>query len=137
MSDLFETKLFEADQYVREWGLADRFGVPPFSVLDAKSARWQERRSLWDSLHMEDELGRPEGLILGTEASTDARQKILASGRSGTSLFDPVLTELALRWWSPQGGVVLDPFAGGPIRGIVGVDARQKVLRGGPFLLDR
>jgi hypothetical protein len=37
----------------------------------------------------------------------------------GTSIFDPVLCELAYRWFSPPGGVVLDPFAGGSVRGIV------------------
>ena len=38
---------------------------------------------------------------------------------SGTSIFDPVLCELAYRWFSPEGGTVLDPFAGGSVRGIV------------------
>jgi len=38
---------------------------------------------------------------------------------SGTSIFDPVLCELAYRWFCPSGGTVLDPFAGGSVRGIV------------------
>lgn len=38
---------------------------------------------------------------------------------SGTSIFDPVLCELVYRWFSPPGGLVLDPFAGGSVRGIV------------------
>ena len=38
---------------------------------------------------------------------------------TGTSIFDPVLTELAYRWFSPPGGSILDPFAGGSVRGIV------------------
>lgn len=38
---------------------------------------------------------------------------------SGTSIFDPVLCEIAYRWFSPPGGVVLDPFAGGSVRGVV------------------
>ena len=38
---------------------------------------------------------------------------------SGTSIFDPVLCELAYRWFCPPGGVVLDPFAGGSVRGVV------------------
>lgn len=41
------------------------------------------------------------------------------SNGSGTSIFDPVLCELAYRWWCPPGGVVLDPFAGGSVRGVV------------------
>jgi DNA modification methylase len=40
------------------------------------------------------------------------------AGDSG-SVFDPVLCELAYRWFCPSGGLVLDPFAGGSVRGIV------------------
>jgi len=56
---------------------------------------------------------------------------------SGTSIFDPVLCELAYRWFSPVGGRVLDPFAGGSVRGIVcaalgrhytGVDLRAEQI---------
>lgn len=38
---------------------------------------------------------------------------------SGTSIFDPTLCELVYRWFCPPGGCVLDPFAGGSVRGIV------------------
>ena len=41
------------------------------------------------------------------------------AGMSGTSIFDPTLTELAYLWFSPPGGTVLDPFSGGSVRGIV------------------
>lgn len=44
--------------------------------------------------------------------------KILDAG-NGTSIFDPVLCELLYRWFCPPGGIVLDPFAGGSVRGIV------------------
>lgn len=37
----------------------------------------------------------------------------------GTSVFDPVLCELAYRWFCRPEGKVLDPFAGGSVRGIV------------------
>jgi hypothetical protein len=67
----------------------------------------------------------PKGLAIGT--AEWARRKIaegdiaggMASGNSGTSIFDPVLCEVACRWFSPPGGLVLDPFAGGSVRGIV------------------
>lgn len=36
-----------------------------------------------------------------------------------TSVFDPVLCEIAVRWFCPPGGRVLDPFAGGSVRGVV------------------
>jgi len=39
--------------------------------------------------------------------------------QTGTSIFDPVLCELIYRWFCPKGGRILDPFAGGSVRGIV------------------
>lgn len=44
---------------------------------------------------------------------------IVEDGSTGTSIFDPVLCELAYRWFCPPNGTVLDPFAGGSVRGIV------------------
>lgn len=52
------------------------------------------------------------------EALDPVSRQILDAG-SGTSIFDPVLCELAYRWFCPPGGLVLDPFAGGSTRGIV------------------
>lgn len=43
----------------------------------------------------------------------------LSVPQSGTSIFDPVLCELSYRWFCPPGGKILDPFAGGSVRGIV------------------
>jgi hypothetical protein len=56
----------------------------------------------------------------------------------GTSIFDPVLAEMVYRWFCPEHGRVLDPFAGGSVRGIVasvlgldytGVDLSEMQLR--------
>ena len=44
---------------------------------------------------------------------------ILEVASTGISIFDPVLCEIAYRWFCPLGGTVLDPFAGGSVRGIV------------------
>jgi len=204
--------------------LAERFIVPPFSVLDARQGYWQERKKAWIALGIESELGRGEcitwtgdaitepglnyyrdrkdnnGLLgiskqarshyavpggslrdaatLGADGKTvrgDGKGRTLGaiapneggdngiltspgkygnkgkglatsnssqdrltalqktgdsravdygtagnvSEQSGTSIFDPVLCELAYRWWTPSGGHVLDPFAGGSVRGIV------------------
>ena len=43
----------------------------------------------------------------------------LSVPQSGTSIFDPVLTELSYRWFCPPAGHILDPFAGGSVRGLV------------------
>lgn len=71
----------------------------------------------------------------------ETSRKILAAGsaetQTGTSIFDPVLCELVYRWFCPPGGLVLDPFAGGSVRGIVasklgrqylGVDLRAEQI---------
>lgn len=39
--------------------------------------------------------------------------------QTGTSIFDPVLCELSYLWFCPPKGRILDPFAGGSVRGIV------------------
>ncbi len=49
----------------------------------------------------------------------ETSRKNLAASSSGTSIFDPVLCEIAYRWFCPPGGLILDPFAGGSVRGIV------------------
>ena len=50
----------------------------------------------------------------------DVSRKILAADNTnGTSIFDPVLCEILYRWFCPSGGLVLDPFAGGSVRGLV------------------
>lgn len=60
---------------------------------------------------------------LGRQLSTEEFQRDHYEGpdsyASGTSIFDPVLCELAYRWFCPEGGTIIDPFAGGSVRGIV------------------
>ena len=38
--------------------LSERFGVPPFSVLDARKGEWGERKRSWLALGIHSELGR-------------------------------------------------------------------------------
>ena len=65
------------------------------------------------------------GLAIGTQAWVQDKIESgditggMAGNHSGTSIFDPVLCELAYRWFCPPCGLVLDPFAGGSVRGIV------------------
>ncbi|MEM6798015.1 MAG: DNA methyltransferase [Planctomycetota bacterium] len=115
--------------------LSDRFLVPPFSVLDARQEYWQARKREWLDLGIESEVGRGDNLLKfsdrcneqgprrqGMAKAYNTEGGICESGghsASGTSVFDPVLCELAYRWFAPPGGLVLDPFAGGSVRGIV------------------
>lgn len=64
----------------------------------------------------------PPGNTSNTEAGS------ILNAASGTSIFDPVLCELAYLWFSPKGGTVLDPFAGGSVRGIVASKVGRKYV---------
>jgi DNA modification methylase len=122
--------------------IADEFLVPPFSVLNGREGFWQERKQAWKSLGIENEIARTTGgnNCIGewrhreTEQA-ESTQKMMAAGDG--VLFDPVLCELAYRWFCEEGGMVLDPFAGGSVRGIVaemlnrryyGIDLRQEQI---------
>jgi 16S rRNA G966 N2-methylase RsmD len=53
------------------------------------------------------------------EELDETSRKNLAATESGVSVFDPVLCELTYRWFAPKEAKILDPFAGGSVRGIV------------------
>jgi len=96
-------------------GLYDKFVMPPFSILDRRSGPWQERRRRWLKYGFRSELGRDALLLAGGSGDGGCYGTI----NEATSVFDPVVCELAYRWFSRPGAQVLDPFAGGSVRGIV------------------
>jgi len=51
--------LLDGDALSKPTGaLAERFGIPPFSVLDARQGYWQQRKRAWLALGIRSELGR-------------------------------------------------------------------------------
>ena len=113
---LFGTDLFgEVIKPKASGPVAERFTLPPFTILDARTAEWQERKRAWSAMGIRGEVGRSASCI---HMVTDGTQGT-AQDADYTSIFDPVLCELAYRWFSPAGGQVVDPFAGGSVRGIV------------------
>ena len=150
--------------------LADRFLIPPFSVINTRSGEWQERKRLWingfgidsskgregmkaiapapfdaisnyygEKEKKEKELGRKltKQEFCEIYMQEEAKNSIVKRTDSGgmLSVFDPVLAEVCYYWFCPDGGSILDPFAGGSVRGIVasetghqycGVDLRQE-----------
>ena len=113
--------------------VAERFTFPPFTILDARQGEWQERKRAWASLGIRGEVGRDAAAIhCPTQSAGDGLEDA-----NYTSIFDPVVVELAVRWFSADGGQVIDPFAGGSVRGIVagslgrkywGCDLRQEQI---------
>ena len=159
--------------------LAERFMLPPFTVLNAREGWWQDRKSKWIGIGIRSELGRGEDGTAQSFASQEKLNGIMASknagaatadsgilfslssqppevydkkkahekkiGRSvtweefyavapevfqesGTSIFDPVLCEIAYRWFCPPDGLILDPFAGGSVRGIVAAKVGRQYI---------
>ncbi len=143
--------------------LAERFIVPPFTVLDARQGYWQDRKRAWVELGIAGEQGRGQDLAINDPEHlsdqsmnhyrnrergrtygqdlmrgehkmdlTERQRRALGAYRAngavlqrgngsitGTSIFDPVLCEIAYRWFCPRAGHVLDPFAGESTKGIV------------------
>jgi len=111
--------------------LRDKFIEPPFSILDTKSANWQKRKKQWNRLGIKSEVGRDSKVI---NMDTMAKEK---NNAEYVSIFDPALCEVLYHWFCPNGGMILDPFAGGSVRGIVanylgykytGIDIRQEQI---------
>ena len=99
---------------IEKTDLKDEFIIPPFSILDTASGDWQNRKNRWKALGIESEVGRdnPSAIRL-SETGNDITKTPYVS------IFDPVLCELMYRWFVPKNGDILDPFAGGSVRGIV------------------
>lgn len=125
-------------------GLSGRFMVPPFSILRTADADWLSRRRQWLKLGIKSEVGRDETLLFTdskrklktpiADVKRKAKQMFLDTSKgekwepgkdmpiwqnTGTSIFDPVLCELLYSWFCPAAGQIVDPFAGGSVRGIV------------------
>lgn len=104
------------DQEIPRKSLSERYIVPPFSVLDTRQGYWKERAQSWKDLGIRSEIGR-EGNLLGfSDTVLGSREP---EDLAGTSIFDPALCEILYRWFCPESGEILDPFAGGSVRGIV------------------
>lgn len=128
--------------------MGQKFVMPPFSVLDARQGAWASRKQAWLGLGLKGEEGRArdetDTLNRAYRKTLDGHGKKLRDQYNkrelknktgldideglnydpdgpgtGTSVFDPVLTELCYRWFCLPGGRILDPFAGGSTRGIV------------------
>jgi DNA modification methylase len=134
-----EVDLF-GNEIVKDVLLRDKFMEPPFSVLDTKGGGWQTRKRQWKQLGIESHLGREAECNVKTMSGLTPEEYEKKYGRKpmeGVSIFDPALCELIYNWYCPENGTILDPFAGGSVRGIVanylgykytGIDIRQEQI---------
>lgn len=123
--------------------LKDSFIFSPFSILDTRSGVWQDRKRKWISLGFNSQETREDVELIAKSGQSSGIYELRNKMRDmlqrepswdeiidyakkkgmhvyeGASIFDPVLCELSYRWFCPEGGKILDPFAGGSVRGIV------------------
>lgn len=113
--------------------LQEKYIIPPFSIFDTRQGYWQDRKKLWKTIIKSDD-GRKEGLLGGGLKELADFQ---GSDLTGTSIFDPVLCEVLINWFCPPSAKIIDPFAGGSVRGLIstllgreytGIDLRQEQI---------
>lgn len=155
LNDLFNPE--EKDQTANV-SLSDSFVIVPFSILDTRTAPWMQRKKEWLQLGFNSQETREEVEIIAKSGQSTSVYELKNKMRSalgrepewdevlskakekgmhvfeGASIFDPVLCELLYRWFCNENGRILDPFAGGSVRGIVagklgfdylGIDLRE------------
>lgn len=137
-----ENNVLEQDERVPS-SLKDSFIFPPFSVLDTRSGVWQARKRKWLELGFNSQETREDVELIAKSGQSSGVYELKNKMREllqrepnwdeiidyakkkgmhvyeGASIFDPVLCELSYRWFCPLEGRILDPFAGGSVRGIV------------------
>lgn len=85
--------------------------IKPFSILDSRTKEWQDRKRWWINTYgIKSELGRE---------ATISKSRFWDTEENTVSIFDATLTEKMYEWFCIKGGKVLDPFAGGSVRGII------------------
>lgn len=99
--------------------LKDKYGWPPFSVINTISHDWQRRKDEWEVLFKDSTVGRDVRRYNATPTNTFSARGADAKQAESVSEFDPYLAELMYRWFSNKGDIIVDPFAGGCVRGVV------------------
>jgi DNA modification methylase len=145
--------------------LNDAFVVPPFSIFDSRQGYWQERKKMWRERIGDMAESRTAKLVQSVEmrykdlyTRTMKHRKELGITfkeyiekyvpkevlehedkkvlSQGVSIFDPVLSEICCKWFTPyEGAKMFDCFAGDTQKGLVfgmcgfeftGVELRQE-----------
>lgn len=106
--------------------LADKYLLAPTTILNKRDPKWSKLKRKWLKLGIQSELGRDTVSHNYTSGrSTNDYDYMANSGFKAvglshtTSIFDPVVCEIIYKWFCPDNGTILDPFAGGSVRGIV------------------
>ena len=132
-----------------ESSLFDRFIVPPFSILDTRKGYWQDRKKKWYDIIGDMGESRNDTLVTSLEikykdlyqrtrehrkelglsfkeyidkyvSQEDLEKEQAKIVAQGVSIFDPVVSEIMCRWFTPKSGSkIFDCFAGDTAKGLV------------------
>jgi hypothetical protein len=91
--------------------LTDTFVVPPLSVLDTRQGYWKDRKAVWHERIQDHGESR--------EMTLSQSDNIMSKINNGVSLLDPVLAEIANRWFALPECNTFDCFAGDSVFGYV------------------
>lgn len=106
---------FDDDGEKEEYNkLEDKFVVPPFSVLDTKQGYWQKRKKYWKGLIGDNGESREDKLSNLNNMSAMYRPEMAT-----VSILDPVLAEIANKWFGLKNCLTFDCFAGDTVFGYV------------------
>lgn len=125
------------NEIIKDELLRDKFIEPPFSVLNSLSGNWRKRVNKWKKLGFKSEVSRE---FIKTKKGNHVRLLKDNGVKSAinASIFDPALAEVIYHWFCKPNGLILDPFAGGSVRGIVanylgfkytGIDIREEQVQ--------
>lgn len=114
--------------------LKQKYIISPFSVIDSGTNSFRNNNKRWIELGIKSEVGRDS--IVYNGSSTKSKKELdkyrnnwsdgsnkfynnLSSSNKGISIFSPFLCEIIYNWFGKDKCNILDPFAGGSVRGIV------------------
>ena len=91
----------------------------PFSILNSTRPEWLNNRSRWLHILPHSVEGRDVKRYNATPTNLFSSHYNSEKAAESISMFDPFLCELMYKWFSNPGMKILDPFAGGSVRGLV------------------
>lgn len=114
--------------------LIQKYIIPPYSVIDLNKTEYKKRAKKYIEMGIKSEIGRTSVVYTASSSKdtthineleknwkeqTQKYRKKLIGKTNGISIFNPFICEVLYNWFCPTNGHILDPFAGGGVRGIV------------------
>jgi hypothetical protein len=118
--------------------LEDKFIVSPFSILNAREGKWQERKKYWNTLIGDNGESRDDIKSKVNAKSSNWEDKPYKGGvirEDAISILDSVLAEIVNKWFGLEKCKTFDCFAGDSVFGYVssylgntftGIELRQE-----------